>query len=45
MNYILFILLGACVALHVWMMFRGHGGRKEQNGDKHKENNHSGSCH
>jgi len=45
MNYLLLIFLGVCVALHIWMMFRGHKGHKKQTSDEHKGNNHGGCCH
>jgi len=40
-GYLWPILIGVVMIAHVWMMFKGHGGHKDDN-DKHK---HGGGCH
>ena len=43
------ILIGVFVVAHIWMMFKGHGGHKddgaENKKDENNKNKHGGCCH
>lgn len=50
-KYLWLIIVGVCLVLHIWMMFKGHGGHNNTNaGEKsdttaeEKDNKHGGSC-
>ena len=44
MSYLLLVIIGICIAGHIWMMFKGHK-KHEEHDEKNKENKHGGCCH
>jgi len=44
MFYLLLIVVGVCVGMHVWMMFKGHGGHRDEK-DENNKHKHGGGCH
>lgn len=43
-GYLWPILIGTLVVVHLWMMFKGHGGDTEEDGGKGKHQR-GGGCH
>ena len=44
MSYLLLVIVGICIGVHIWIMFKGHK-KHEEHDEKNKENKHGGCCH
>ena len=45
MNLFLATLLGACILIHLVMMFKGHGEYSDTKTEKKNKHKHGGCCH